>query len=495
MTHTITLRGDYGYSAYRASGLDRGTTIDATAAEWTVANSRNTNPVEGYGADTGDLPINRYPFNVVNAPGVIIKGGTINGEVPQSSDWTWTYRDDYPDGTSANSAAVRVENSPGAIIDDWHITKPWDGIRVTGSSNGFLIDDAWVSDARDDAVENDAMVSGTIRDSLFDGVMSGISLDSDVDGSGNTVTFDGMLLRNKPYLYKGDIVHASPIKTDSAAPEHTPHLRFIDSVIAIEDPNHNGQHRLQAAWDHTVESHGNVFLNLSDTPLGKDYPKPGAGWTILQGEAARDYWEAARAEWIKNHQGTDADTSHDSPTGGDPLPPAEQPPLVEQPTGSGPTFTGTSGNDRIIANDLDNNIIAKRGDDVVQAGAGNDTINAGNGADVIWLGAGDDTIVFGRGGDMDNSLKAVDIYKDFEHGADKFDLALIDANETQPGDQAFAYVGNAAFAANKPGQLRTSYDAAHDLTRVELNTDADAKVEYHYTVQGKHVFTALDFVV
>ena len=52
---------------------------------------------------------------------------------------------------------------------------------------------------------------------------------------------------------------------------------------------------------------------------------PGAGWTVLQGQAARDYWEDARDEWIDEQDGgavaapedqqdltPDTDTSPDS---------------------------------------------------------------------------------------------------------------------------------------------------------------------------------------
>jgi hypothetical protein len=275
MSHTITLSKDYGYSSYKApSGLDAGTTIDASDASWIVSNI--------------DEPINLYPFQVNGAgAGLTIQGGTIVGEVPQTGDWKDTY---------VNSAAMRIESSNSFKIDDWTITQPWDGIRVSGSGT-FLIEDTYIANSRDDAVENDDVLGGTISDSLFDNVFSGVSLgDGDVDGSDNVVTMDGMLLRSKSYLYKGEMTHGSPFKLDkgTGADDVVPSLRFIDNVVAIEDVNHSGEERLQRAWDKTIESSGNVFLNLSETPLPSDYPKPGAGWTILQGQAARDYWEKAR---------------------------------------------------------------------------------------------------------------------------------------------------------------------------------------------------------
>jgi Ca2+-binding RTX toxin-like protein len=482
MSNTIAVTGDYGYTQYKIySGLDAGSTLDASTASWKLASSPDAGAVN-----------NRYPFLMDYAgPGTTLKGGTIYGEVSQVYDWTHIYN--WPDGPYTNSVAVRVENSPGAIIQDWRITKPWDGIRVSYNSNNFVIEDVWISNARDDAIENDDVLSGTIRDSLIDNVFVGLSLgDGHIHGrDDNVVTLDGVLMRSKAYLYRGDVTHTSPIKMYLGADDVSPHLRFINTVMAIEDVDHKDYSRLQQAWDKTIESHGNVFLNLSDEPLPANYPKPPAGWTILQGQSARDYWEKARAEWIDRHDDTPIPTPEPTPT------PTPQPTPVpaEKPTFSGTSYTGTDSNDTIIGNDLANKILAKNGDDVVKGGLGNDTIDAGNGADTVWGGAGNDVFVFSRDGDMDNSSKAVDIFMDFRHGIDKFDLRLIDASETTSGDQAFAFIGGAAFGSNKLGELRSVYDATKNITRIELNTDADATAEYAFHVNGRPSFAAADFIL
>ena len=38
-----------------------------------------------------------------------------------------------------------------------------------------------------------------------------------------------------------------------------------------------------------TELSGNYYLNLSDTPFPSNYPLPPKGFTILQGQAARDF--------------------------------------------------------------------------------------------------------------------------------------------------------------------------------------------------------------
>jgi hypothetical protein len=523
MTHLVELTGDYGYTSSRLTDLDAGTTVDARGATWIVDNSRNANPTADRQADEGSDPINIYPFRIDGAgEGLTILGGTFNGQVPQNSDWEDTY---------VNSAALRISYAPNATIQGTRVDGAWDALRVSDASPDFTINNAWVSNIRDDAFENDSGYSGVIKDSLFDGVFVGVSLgDGDkIDGSGNTVTFDGVLMRSKAYLYQGEMTHGSPIKTNSGAFDTTPQLRFIDTVMAIDTPDHRGWTRLENAWENTVESRGNVFLNLSDTPLPADYPKPTQGWTILEGQAARSYWEQARSEWISEHgtsmtadpDGAAEPTPEDStPAEPDPVEPVPEVPAPIDPvpvspapvspapvsptpadprpadaaTFTGTDFTGSSRNDLIIGNELGNLIQGRNGDDTIRGGAGNDTIDAGNCADVVWGGAGRDSFVFARGGDMDGA-SVVDIFMDFEPGSDVFDLGRIDADERLDGDQALAFIGEAAFEADTPGQLRAVYDRAENATVVQLNTDRDAAPENWFKVAGQHDFTAADFIL
>jgi hypothetical protein len=65
---------------------------------------------------------------------------------------------------------------------------------------------------------------------------------------------------------------------------------------------------------------------------------------------------------------------------------------------------------------------------------------------------------------------------------DRLDLRLVDANAKARGDQAFAFMGEAAFT--KAGQVR--YEHTSSDTWVCLNTDADASAEA--TIRLKGVF-------
>ncbi len=287
MDKTITLNGNYGYTQYRYNG-GNADAIDASNATWTVSNA---------GAN-----VNLYPFLVDNAnTGIDVFGATVTGTIPMTGEWLKLY---------TNSAAVMVRDTKQADIYDLRISDAWDGLRVAGKSEGFEISNVWISDVRDDAFENDNPVSGSIRDSLFDGVFSGISLGHKnmANASQEVLELDGVLMRMESYLFKGEMTHQSPFKMESKSPK----LSITDTVIAIDDVDHVGQSRLQLAWDKLIESSGNVFLNLSDKPLPSDYPMPPAGWTVLQGQAARDYWEDTRNEWTST-RGDGAETFRPAP--------------------------------------------------------------------------------------------------------------------------------------------------------------------------------------
>ena len=391
----ITLTGSYGYTPYSVSNLAAGSVIDASAASWIVANSRNSNPDSDTSWSEGSGTLNTYPFKVTGGSNLLIKGGTIYSDIPLSSDWLYTYN---------NSAGLRIENAPGVTIDEWKIHGAWDGIRISTGTTNFLIDDTYMTNVRDDAVENDKVLSGTIRDSLFDGVFSGISLGdgSNYDGSANTITLEHTFIHNKPFLYKGEVTHVSPFKANTAAPETVPDIRIINSVFAIEDVSHASMSRLELAWDNVVESRGNVFLNLSDTPLPSDYPMPPSGFTILQGQQARDYWEAVKAAWHGNHDGvndveltplpplpgTTSTTTSPPPTTSDPTPTTQPSWNTINGTNSSDTLTGSAGVDSISGHSGDDLIYGKTGNDTLSGGAGRDkfvfdtAIGTGN---IDWL--------------------------------------------------------------------------------------------------------------
>lgn len=378
MANVITLTGNYGYQEYQIDGLTAAT-IDASNAQWIVAN---------IGTQT-----NLYPVSVRDSGNIIIMGGTIVGEVPLDMDWADAY---------VNSAALYFRDVTHVLVEDWTISQAWDAIRFAGAATDtFTVDNTWLVNVRDDGIENDNGMSGTISNSLFDGVFVGISTaDSDTgDQTSNLVTLDNVLIRMESFNYQGEFTHQSIFKVEEGK---SPGLSIHDSVFAIEDVNHHGTSRLAIAWNSVVSASNNYFLNLSDTPLPADYPKPPAGFTILQGAAARAYWESARADWIAVHNGTGglgatitgAATS-EALTG----------------TAKGERMDGMLGNDVVSGMAGSDKLYGQKGTDTLRGGIGDDLLNGGRGNDLLVGGDGADKFVFRDGG--------ADKIQDFDLGFDR----------------------------------------------------------------------------
>jgi Ca2+-binding RTX toxin-like protein len=112
--------------------------------------------------------------------------------------------------------------------------------------------------------------------------------------------------------------------------------------------------------------------------------------------------------------------------------------------GSGNDDVFGSGDDNALSGNLgDDRLEGRGGDDALSGGAGDDRLAGGEGRDDLRGGAGADTFVFAALND--STVTAADIITDFATGTDIVDLSAIDADSLTPGDQAFAFIGSAAF--------------------------------------------------
>lgn len=168
--------------------------------------------------------------------------------------------------------------------------------------------------------------------------------------------------------------------------------------------------------------------------------------------------------------------------------------------GSG-SFTGTG-------NALDNFIYGAGDDDTLSGGdgndelrgsAGNDTLIGGNGddrlvgssgADTHTGGADDDTFVVGYF-DSGTGLDA-DRITDFQSGDDIVDLSAWDADFNAPGNQAFTFVGSAAFTGTA-GELRIYFDGLDTLAQGDITGDGIADFEIRF--DGIVGLAASDFIL
>lgn len=122
-------------------------------------------------------------------------------------------------------------------------------------------------------------------------------------------------------------------------------------------------------------------------------------------------------------------------------------------------------------------------DDRIMGGAGNDRLIGGEGLDTLYGGAGADTFIFKGTGEFAFNPAAAgspwDAVMDFNQAqGDRIDLRAMDANFSVSGNQAFTFIGSAAFAANTPGTLRvTALPNAPHSYLVEINSDGDVAAE------------------
>jgi hypothetical protein len=128
------------------------------------------------------------------------------------------------------------------------------------------------------------------------------------------------------------------------------------------------------------------------------------------------------------------------------------------------------------------------GDDSLFGGAGDDHFYGRLGADTLTGGGGNDT--FHYTATADSTGTSLDEILDFNAG-DIIDLSAIDANTLVGGNNAFSFIGGAAFTT--AGQLRATL--AGGVWTVEGDTDGDgnADIVIAVTTLGGHALTVNDF--
>ena len=164
-------------------------------------------------------------------------------------------------------------------------------------------------------------------------------------------------------------------------------------------------------------------------------------------------------------------------------------------------ISASSYNDTLIGNGADNGLGGEGGDDLLYGMDGNDTLSGGDDNDTLTGGAGSDTLSgdypynssINLGNDIfdynavSDSLPGFlnrDVITDFigrgrgTFVGDRIDLSTIDANVSVSGNQAFSWIGGAAFTA--AGQLR--YNTTTGI--LQGSTDGDTAAEFEIELVG-----------
>lgn len=143
-------------------------------------------------------------------------------------------------------------------------------------------------------------------------------------------------------------------------------------------------------------------------------------------------------------------------------------------------LTGSSYADKLYGNGSANLLAGGSGDDLLNAGSGNDTLYGALGADDLTGGAGADTFVFKSLTDTTVAVAGRDSIFDFSLTAnDQIDLSAIDADASASGNQAFWYLGTAAFTGHA-GELRYIKQASDTYVYGDVNGDRKVDFAIHF---------------
>ncbi len=156
-------------------------------------------------------------------------------------------------------------------------------------------------------------------------------------------------------------------------------------------------------------------------------------------------------------------------------------------------FIGGAAADRLIGDGLANRLTGNGGSDFLYGGAGSDTLVGGAGKDGLGGGIGSDIFDFNALNEMGTSSSTWDIISDFVRGQDRIDLSTLDANTATSPNDAFRFIGSAAFSANATGQLRYVYESSKGYGVLFGSTDADTTPEFAIQLMGVSSLSSSDF--
>jgi len=137
----------------------------------------------------------------------------------------------------------------------------------------------------------------------------------------------------------------------------------------------------------------------------------------------------------------------------------------------------------LTGNEFANTIFGGAGDDTIAGAGGADMVFGGVGADVFALLALADSTVDPAGQDTIGDFSAL--------AGDLIGLSALDANTGTGGDQAFTFIGNAAFSA--AGQVRA--EVIGGMTVVSGNVNADLGADFAVRLNGSHTLGGGNFVL
>jgi Ca2+-binding RTX toxin-like protein len=151
---------------------------------------------------------------------------------------------------------------------------------------------------------------------------------------------------------------------------------------------------------------------------------------------------------------------------------------------------GSTGDDTYVGTKFADKVYGGTGDDILKGGAGNDKLFGNAGADLLKGNGGRDQFVYALTSDSPPDFG--DTILDFRRGADRINLAKIDADLLTGGNQGFSFIGAGDFTG-VAGQLR--YDAPPGGVVVFGDTNGDSVADLAIKINSLAVMVKGDFVL
>jgi Ca2+-binding RTX toxin-like protein len=475
--------------------------------------------VSGYrSAPAGSNPTSLFAFSTVSLPSDVIRDGVLFGEADAdlagnslSNDLTGNSGNNRLNGGAGNDVLFGLDGSD--VLD---------GGAGADALNGGLGNDVFiVAAAGDTTTENAGEGTDTVRSyinwTLGANIESLELLGSAANGTGNALnnTLVGNGLANTldggagndilnggggadtMFGGAGDDIYIVAEAGDTTV-EHPG--EGTDTVRSHINWTLGGNiERLELQGSSNLSGTGNTLNNTLVGNAGNNLLNGGAGNDYMVGGAGNDTFIVAAAgdSTIENAGGgTDTVRSYINWTLG-----ANIERLELQGSGN-LNGTGNTLNNTLVGNSGANSLSGGDGNDYIVGGAGNDTLNGGAGNDTLIGGAGRDSLNGGAGNDrfdfdLVSDSPAGPALRDsmvggFSHGSDLIDLATIDANTLVGGNQAFSFIGSAAFSG-VAGQLRYTNYSGNVIIDADVNGDSVADMQI--LVAGTTLMAGTDFIL
>ena len=240
-----------------------------------------------------------------------IIGGVVNGGIPR--EWNWVLSHAFG-GAGFYTVSTGVQVLEGARIhnveDGWHPREtPSFKLRSYPNTGRFLMRHCYMTGIRDDCIENDEFIPGSVEDSLFDGVWTLFSEQNERQG--------GLFRRVVPTIGPTEdpnigLTRVSVRVTSTCGNEpnpgrwfkligrESPVHRFIitDCVFATDAEPRSGWRVLNFPKDATFQGTNYVLWLGKPGAYGAQVPD---GSHFLEGQPAKDKWLEVRNKWLEAH--------------------------------------------------------------------------------------------------------------------------------------------------------------------------------------------------